>query len=277
MKQFPVAYQVYSARDEAQADLKAVLTELKAQGYKGVEFAGFYGHSAQEVKAMLDEVGIEAVSSHVPFQSIAQDMFGVIAYHQTIGCKYIAVPYLDDATRPGSAGFSSVIAQIYTFGGLCRAAGITLLYHNHDFEFVTLSGQFGLDFLYSAVSADLLATELDTCWVKYAGQDPAAYIEKYAGRCPVVHLKDYVGVRGDRQPYALIQADGEDDGTAQNDVPFEFRPVGHGCQNFPAILAAAEKSGAHWVVVEQDLSLTRPPLEAARMSIEYLKSIGAAL
>ena len=49
MKQFPVAYQVYSAREEAQADLKGVLTQLKAMGYAGVEFAGFYGHSAQEV------------------------------------------------------------------------------------------------------------------------------------------------------------------------------------------------------------------------------------
>ncbi len=277
MKKFPVAYQVYSAREEAQRDLKGVLTQLKAMGYAGVEFAGFYGHSAQQVKAMLDETGLTAISSHVPFQSMVEDMFGVISYHKAIGCRYIAIPYLDEATRPGSEGFADVIQKIYTFGQLCRTAGIQLLYHNHDFEFVKLSGQYGLDFLYSAVPACLLATELDTCWVKYAGEDPAAYIEKYAGRCPVVHLKDYVGVKSDRQPYALIQADGQDDATAENDAPFEFRPVGHGCQDFPSILQAAEASGAQWVVVEQDLSLTRPPLEAAKMSIDYLKSIGASL
>lgn len=277
MKQFPVAYQVYSAREEAQADLKGVLTQLKAMGYAGVEFAGFYGHSAQEVKAMLDETDLVAISSHVPFAAITADMFGTIAYHQTIGCKFIAIPFLDDATRPGSAGFAAVIQQIYTFGELCRKAGIQLLYHNHDFEFVKMSGQYGLDFLYSAVPACLLATELDTCWVKYAGENPADYIRKYAGRCPVVHLKDYVGVKSDRQPYALINEDGSDDATAQDNVPFEFRPVGHGSQDFPAILAAAEESGAQWVVVEQDLSLTRPALESAKMSIDYLKSIGAAL
>ena len=109
MKKFPVAYQVYSAREEAQRDLKGVLTQLKAMGYAGVEFAGFYGHSAQQVKAMLDETGLTAISSHVPFQSMVEDMFGVISYHKAIGCRYIAIPYLDEATRPGSEGFADVI------------------------------------------------------------------------------------------------------------------------------------------------------------------------
>lgn len=270
---FPVAYQVYSAREEAQKDLLGVLKSLKEMGYDGVEFAGFYGHTAEEVKAMLDETGLKAISSHVALSLIEEDMFGTIAYHKTIGCEYIAIPFLDEATRPGSAGFAKVIKTIYTFGDLCKKAGIQLLYHNHDFEFVTLSDQFGLDFLYSAVPCCLLATELDTCWVKYAGQDPAAYIRKYAGRCPVVHLKDYVGVKSDRNPYALLGENGKDDGTAAKDVPFEFRPVGYGCQSFPEIIAAAEESGTKWVVVEQDLSLTRPALEAARMSVEYVKSL----
>jgi len=104
-----------------------------------------------------------------------------------------------------------------------------LLYHNHDFEFVTLSGMFGLDFLYAAVPEDLLKTELDVCWVKYAGQDPAAYLRKYAGRCPVVHLKDYVGrkVEG-KDPYALI---GMNENEKRDTQAFEFRPFGYGCQN----------------------------------------------
>ncbi|MEG0768112.1 MAG: sugar phosphate isomerase/epimerase, partial [Clostridia bacterium] len=153
------------------------------------------------------------------------------------------------------------------------AAGIQLLYHNHDFEFVKLSEQYGLDFLYDCVPATYLQTELDTCWVNYAGENPAAYVRKYAGRCPVVHLKDFVGRKGDKQPYALIQADGAATGAAM-DVQFEFRPVGHGCQDIPAIMTAGIESGASWFVVEQDLSVGRPALEAARMSRDYLRSIG---
>lgn len=269
MKHVPVGYQLYSAREDAQKDLGSVLKSLKAMGYDGVEFAGFYGHSAAEVKAMLDENGLQAVSSHVPVQEIENDMFGVIAYHLAIGCRYIAIPYLEDARRPGTAGFAAMIQLIYQFGRLCREAGIQLLYHNHDFEFVQLSGMYGLDFLYAAVPACLLKTELDTCWVKYAGEDPAAYLRKYTGRAPVVHLKDYVGVKGEGTPYGLIGQAKQADAVA-----FEFRPFGHGCQDAKAILEAGIDAGAEWFVVEQDQWYNRTPLEAAKMSIDTLYDLG---
>ena len=56
---------------------------------------------------------------------------------------------------------------------------------------------------------------------------------------------------------------------------FAFRPVGYGKQDFPTILAAAEKAGVQWVVVEQDNPTEEnTPLECAEMSRNYLKSIG---
>ena len=158
MKKALIGYQVYSARDDAQKDLYGTLKALKEMGYDGVEFAGFYCHSAQEVRAMLDDLKLIGISNHLPFAQIEADMFGEIAYHLTIGCKYIAVPFMDEATRPGSAGFAHAINVIYRFGQLCREADIQLLYHNHDFEFITLSGQYGLDFLYSSVPACVLQT-----------------------------------------------------------------------------------------------------------------------
>jgi len=272
MEKRPIAYQLYSAREEAQKDLPPVLQRIAAMGYDGVECAGFYGHGAQEYRRMLDEAGLKAVSSHVSLADIQDDMFGVIAYHRQIGCEYIAVPYLDDHTRPGAAGFARSIAVITAFGKLCRKAGITLLYHNHDFEFCQVSGQYGLDFLYDVVPACILQTELDVCWVKYAGLDPAAYIRQYAGRCPVVHLKDFVGGRSEGSPYGLI-GDAESEKKAGS-VAFEFRPFGYGCQDAKGVVDAAIESGALWFVVEQDLSVGRTPLEAAEMSIGTLKTIG---
>ncbi len=272
MEKRPVAYQIYSAREEAEKDLPSVLKKLAELGYDGVEFAGFYGHSADEIVAMLRQTGLKALSSHVPFAQLDDDMFGVIAFHQRIGCSYIAVPYLDEETRPGAAGFARTIARITLFGKLCRKAGIQLLYHNHDFEFCQVSGQYGLDFLYDVVPESFLATELDVCWVKYAGLNPADYIRKYAGRCPVVHLKDFVGRHGESSPYALIgdaQSEKNVDTTA-----FEFRPFGHGSQDAKAVVEAAIESGARWFVIEQDLSVGRTPLEAAEMSIGTLKQLG---
>lgn len=271
-----LGYQIYSAREEAEKDLAAVCAKLKEFGYDGVEFAGFYGYTAEQINDILNANGLVAVSSHVPYVSIVEDMAGTIAFHKAIGCKFIAVPYLDEQTRPGAPGFAAAIRNIAAFGAMCKAEGIQLLYHNHDFEFIKLSGQYGLDFLYDAIPADLLATELDTCWVNVAGECPAAYIRKYAGRCPVVHLKDFIGAKKEGEVlYALIKSDGSDDvKVEQKEEPaFDFRPVGYGKQDIPAIIAAGLESGAQWFIVEQDRSSERPPLDAAKMSCDYVRGL----
>ena len=193
MKKAKIGYQVYSAREEAEKDLYGVLTELKKYGYDGVELAGFYHYSAGEIASMLKDTGMEAISDHVPFARLNSDIDNVIEEHLAIGCRYIAVPFMEEAYRPGKPGFADVIRNVYTIGSKCSNAGIQLLYHNHDFEFEIISGMYGLDFLYAAVDSDILKTEIDTCWVRYSGVDPCDYVRKYRGRAPIVHLKDYVG------------------------------------------------------------------------------------
>lgn len=267
-----IGYQLYSARDDAEKDLLGTLKTIKALGYDGIELAGLYGKTAAEFKAAVDEAGLTVISAHVPQKEIEADMFKTISDYKLLGCKYIAIPYTDENCRPGGPDFAHTIAVMYRFGRLCREAGMQLLYHNHDFEFGKISGMYGLDFIYAAVDEDLLKTEIDTCWVKYAGEDPAAYVLSYAGRAPVVHLKDYVGVKGGKNPYALIGM--EDDSAKPDEIEFEFRPVGFGCQNFVDVCDASVKAGADWMIVEQDLSVGRPALEAARLSREYLRSIG---
>lgn len=264
----PIAYQIYSARQEAEKDLEKVLATLHSIGYDGVEFAGFYGKSAAEIKALLDKYNLKTISSHVPMQLAQQDMFGTIAYHQQIGCKYIAIPYLDEQTRPGGSKFAATLQWLYKFGKLCKKGGIQLLYHNHDFEFDMLSGQYGLDFLFDALPSKVLATEIDTCWVNYAGVNPSEYVLKHAGRAPVVHVKDYVGKKADGgTPYGLLGA-GEAD-----EVAFMYKPLGKGINDIPSIVKAAKEAGTKWLVVEMDESVEMPPLEAAKLSYEFLKPL----
>lgn len=267
-----IGYQLYSARREAEKDLDAVLGELAGMGYDGVELAGLYGRTAEEFAAALRKNGLKAISAHVPFREIEADMFRVLSDYRTIGCEYIAVPYLEEALRPGSDGFAHAIRVIAKFGRLAKEAGIQVLYHNHDFEFARVSGQYGLDFLYDAVDPDALKTELDTCWVKYAGEDPAAYVRKYAGRCPLVHLKDFVGRKADgATPYALI---GQGENEAREEVSFCYKPWGMGCQDTDAVVDAARESGAQWLIIEQDESPERPPLEAAALSMQTIRKQG---
>ena len=166
-----------------------------------------------------------------------------------------------------------MVEEIRAIGQKAKEAGLVLLYHNHDFEFRKLeNGQCGIDYLYENIPADLLQTELDQCWVKYAGYDPVEYLQKYSGRSPVVHLKDFF-VQGKQEgdPYALI---GLDEGEKKANTAFEFRPLGQGVQDIPAIIAASKAAGSKWLVVEQDNpSMGKTPLESAKMSIDYLNSL----
>ncbi|PWM41649.1 MAG: sugar phosphate isomerase/epimerase [Clostridiales bacterium] len=271
----PIALQLYSVRDDMKEDFKGTLEKVKALGYDGVEFAGLFGHAPAEIRAWCRELGLNPISAHVPLQEMLEDLEGVLAQYKEIGVSYIAVPYLPEERRPGTDGFLPTIEDIRKVCRAVKALGMTALYHNHDFEFQKIDGEYGLDMLYRLIPADLLQTELDTCWVNIGGENPADYIRKYEGRCPVVHLKDFYreAVNADEPLYELIGIKSEKKKPAKRS--FEFRPVGHGMQDFPAIIKAAEQSGASWVVVEQDQpSMDKKPMECAKMSIQYLKSIG---
>ncbi len=274
MKTLPVAVQLYSIRDDAAANPEAALRAVKEMGYDGVEFAGLYGYAPEKIKALCEEYGLTPISAHVPLDDMAADPEGVIGDYAVIGVKYIAVPYLQEERRPGSAGWEQTIADIKRCAEVAKAKGIQMLYHNHDFEFVKLDGEYALDILYNTISADLLATEIDTCWVNVAGENPAAYIRKYTGRSPVVHLKDFykAGEKAEGM-YELIGIKPE--GETASEESFGFRPVGHGLQDIPAILEASIDAGAEWVVVEQDRpALGLSPMESIKTSREYLKSQG---
>jgi len=72
--------------------------------------------------------------------------------------------------------------------------------------------------------------------------------------------------------YELIGIENKAPERPQN---FEFRPLGKGVQNFPAIIEAAKDAGAEWLVVEQDKpSMGLTAMESIEESRNYLRSIG---
>ncbi len=275
MKKAKVAVQLYSVREDLEKDFYGVLKQVKEMGYAGVEFAGFYDQPADKVKAALDDLGLTAVSSHVPLDALNGDVDSIIAYHKTLGCDFMAIPWLDEPRRPGTDKWPEVVSQVKAIGKAAKAAGIQLLYHNHDFEFLKIDGEYALDRLYGSIPADLLATEVDTCWVSVAGENPAAYLRKYADRSPVVHLKDFIKEGDADNMYALIDEKGKDDTTAVVDrSTFDFRPLGLGQLALEEILKAVDDIGSEWIVVEQDRSTERPPMEAIKISRETLAKLG---
>lgn len=279
MKKFKVGLQLYSIRDDMEQDMDAALAKVKEMGYDCVEFAGYFGKSAQEVKALLDKYGLECISVHQGYDVFLKEPKENVEYLKTIGAKYCVVPWMGVEKHKGTPQWEQTVKEFNEVGKLLKDNGIQLLYHNHDFEFNKFEDKFLLDWLYETIDSELLQTEIDTCWVRYAGYDPADYIKKYTGRSPIVHLKDFVCENFDMGAmYALIDDEGKEGDTdkpeSRDEAGFMFKPVGHGLQDMPEILKAAETAGADYVIVEQDQSPERPAMESAKMSREYLKSIG---
>ena len=201
----PVAVQVYSVRDDAAADFPGTLKKIKDMGYDGVEFAGLYGYAPAEIKKMCEEIGLVPISAHVPYYDMLADPAGVLGQYAEIGCKFVAIPYLTPECRPGTEGFADVVKNALALGKVAKELGMQMLYHNHDFEFDKIDGKYALDVLYDTVPAEYLQTELDCCWVKVGGEDPAGYTFLYWLPLYISNVGEYTGRKGERGRGAGLQ------------------------------------------------------------------------
>ena len=275
MKKFGVGVQLYSVRGDMEKDFEGTLKKIADMGYEYVEFAGYYGKTSAEIKAILDNLGLKCVSVHQGVEFFDNDPQGAVDYLKGFGVKYVVIPWYDKRKLEDDAAWADVAAKFNAASALLQANGMQLLYHNHDFEYKKLpDGRY----IHDRIMADVqgLDPEFDTCWVHYAGIDPTTVIKDYKGRVNVVHLKDFACTKlGGGPVYALIDENGKAQGGGnQAESGFEFRPLGMGLQNFPSILEACEASGTEYVIVEQDNSKDRPPMEAIEISRKYLASLG---
>jgi sugar phosphate isomerase/epimerase len=268
----PIMLQLWNVREELAKDFDGTFAEIAAAGYQYVElaYARGYGKTISQIKDSLDKAGLKAISAHDTFRGMMSDPEGSIDFHLEIGCKYIAIPFLSDEDRHTGPHYETTKKEIAQLGELANRKGVVLLYHNHEFEFGDYKGKFALDDLYDSIPSNLLKTEIDICWAKLVGVDPAEYILKYSGRAPGVHLKDFDASQG-----GSIKAEYELLGEAKKARAagsFPFCPIGYGIQDIPGVIKAAEEAGTEWLVVEQDNpSPGKTPIQNARESLDYLK------
>lgn len=245
-----IGLQMYTLRNLTDKDFAGTLREVAALGYEGVEFAGYGGMAADELRALLDELHLTAVGSHVGIERLESALQDEIAFLKTIGCQYAVVPWLSDSYRADADAWKRTFAKFDEFGRAFEAAGIGFGYHNHSFEFeIQVGDQFAFDAIFANTSPTAVKVEMDVCWVQNAGQDPVAYVAKYAGRLPLLHLKD-------------MRVEGGKTLTV---------PLGEGTVDLDAVTAASEKAGVEWFIVEQD-ECQRPPLESIATSMDWLRT-----
>ncbi|MBR4942063.1 MAG: TIM barrel protein, partial [Clostridia bacterium] len=241
----------------------------------GVEFAGNYGgYSAKDLVKLCDEIGLKILSTHSGFDCFLNDFDGTVNYLSDLGVSYSAIPWMPADKIPGTEGFAEMRDLFIKMQAALENKGIRLLYHNHDFEYVTLpEGGFAYDKLLAEVPG--MWPEFDVCWVTYSGNDPVEYIKKYSDKISVVHLKDFEGGKSSSPAYALIDADGNEI-KAEAEEPvntFKFRPVGSGIVKIKDVIDTAIAYGAKSFIVEQD-DCYGDCFGAAEQSRAYLKSLG---
>ncbi|MDA8351589.1 MAG: sugar phosphate isomerase/epimerase [Firmicutes bacterium] len=245
-----IGLQLYTLREECARNLVETLSKVAELGYRGVEFAGFYGCSAVEVSRMLQEFNLHPIASHVSIDDLRQRLPEVLEFHREIGCDYIVCPWVGPQLFRDGNRARALIGELEEIGKTVGQRGMRFGYHNHAFELENrLDGEIALDALYRRTEASAVLAELDLYWIRRAGEDELAYLRRYAGRIPVVHLKDMA-----------------EDGF--------FAEVGTGVMDLDGIFAVGNTSGVQWYVVEQDECRHHSSLESVKISMEQLKERG---
>ncbi len=271
MNRVKLASPLYILREECARDLHSVLRKLKGAGFEGVEFLGFFGHGAHEVRGWLDELGLQALGNHVEYQSFLADIRGTLDFHAAVGCGYITVSDWGASGFPGSPGWEQTLTGLVQMGEQARSYGITLLYHNHDDELrERVEGRELLDAILSSTPEELLSFEPDLGWIEIGGGDCAEYLTRYGRRCRVIHLKDYYSA--DRSKHGAVRDFLPQRGGAERGF-FEFRPAGYGILNLPRLMPLCLRCAPEWFVLDHDLAYERDSIADLKLSLDYVRTL----
>jgi sugar phosphate isomerase/epimerase len=252
MPKLPIALQMYTLRNETAQDFAGTLRRVAEIGYAGIELAGRGSLSLRDLNSLLGETGLRVCGSHIGIDQVEKEMAKTIEENLELGNRRIVVPYLSEERRQGAAGYQKTAETLNRLGDSLRAQGMTLCYHNHDFEFqIQDDGRSGMEILLAETDPMLVKAEVDTYWVLVGGLDPVAFIQEHKGRIPLLHIKDRDTTDG------------------------SFAEIGTGDLPLEALIEAAPSVGVEWLIVEQDVC-KRPAMESVTISYANLKAKGYA-
>ena len=295
-----LALQLYSLKDYiggnkktglAGVGLEKALAKVAELGFKGVEFAGYYGKKPCELKKMLADNGLAVAGTHV-----ANNMYGFdmkkfsydpevlkrtadfeLAYGNTLvicpgggnfppGCSW-STGKGGEAAKPSQAidDFTKKLVELYNKAAAdATKLGIKIGLHNHTWEHAIFmqNGVSFWDYFFSNTDK-AVCMEQDVGWTTCAGDfikgvTPMAQYAKYPHRSPTLHAKENGMGKDVKEFDAILGQPGKPGAT----------PV-----DWDAIAVAADKDGVEWWVVECERHFDDPN-GAVKPSIEFLKSKG---
>jgi sugar phosphate isomerase/epimerase len=242
-KKIPVGLELYSVRAECSKDFPGTLKAVSEIGFKAVEFAGYWGRSAKEVRKMLDDNGLMTCSTHTQYADLQPDKLeATLEFNHIIGNKIVICPSM---TANSKQQWLDKAKEFNELADKLKSHGMRTGYHAHSHDFQKFDGETAWDIFFGNTRPDVIM-QLDTCNCRQGGADPVEVLKKYPGRARSIHIKPFDG------PEAVI---GED------------------TINWPAVFEFCETKGhTEWYIVEHETS--SHPLETLRRTYAVLKQLG---
>jgi sugar phosphate isomerase/epimerase len=246
-KKIPIALQLYSVRQDCEKDLPAVLQAVAKIGYKGVEFAGYYGRDAAQLRKLLDDNGLKCCGTHIGLDTLRGDKLAqTVEFNKTLGNPFLIVSWMDTP-----ATLAAAIQVAKEFNGIAakvKPEGMRVGYHAHGGDFHKIEGQTFWDIFFSNTDPQVVM-QLDVGNCIDGGGDPYAILKKFPGRAATIHIKEHGG-----KPGAVIG-----DGTVKWDQIFRL------CE---------KPGGTQWYIVEQEGYGSMTPLQSVEKCFENLRKMG---
>lgn len=258
MNKKEIGLQLYTLRDELSKDVKSTIEKVAAAGYTTVETYGFsikdqfWGLSPLELKKILDKNELKAISGHYNLGSFLYDgnhaeLIAAIEAAKVLKSEYLTIPWVDEPFRKNIEDYKKIALRLNEAAKMCKASGLKLAYHNHDFEFQKYDGTTGYEILLKETDKDLVYFELDLYWVVRSGNDPLKLLAANPGRFKMWHVKDMDKIN-----------------------PALNTEIGSGSIDFKIIFAAAKQSGMQHFFVEQENNYNPNHFESIKTSCDFI-------
>lgn len=258
----PLAVQLYSLRQYSEKDFASVVKGVAEIGYAGVEPAGFYTIRPSQFRKILDDYGLQMVSSHTPWAN-PNNLGECMDIADSLGLKRIVCGYGPDDFKDLDA-IKRTAEKTNRVCEVLNRNGFEVFQHNHYWEFSRIDGRIAYDIYAEMVPA--VKFQIDCFWSTNRGvEDPVEMLRKFADRTILLHMKD--GVCKQQTENA-----GMKDGLL--DMKVDLLPLGTGTLPIAKLVEAAPDQ-VEAIVVELDYCEVEM-WKAIRESYEFMVSNGLA-
>lgn len=284
-----IGIQFFSLPKMLEMDLAGTLAMLGKMGYKEVELygpypfstdaarkrwdavtpslgfsgSGYFGHTAIEMRKMLQANGLTAPSMHTDLDSLQNNMDKMGEAARLLGHEYLVLPAIPEEKRKTLDDYKKIADDFNVIGEKAKKNGVKFAYHNHGYGLQAIDGKIPLNIILDRTDPSLVFFEMDLYWTTAGGADPIAYLQNYKNRYHLMHVKDmmkkvrFSGDGGDAKQWIAL-------------FPF-MTTAGNGVLDLKNIITKATQTGVKHFIVEQDMVAS--PEIALKKSFDYLASL----